>query len=396
MQKFQKVVVLGGNGNMGVQLAALIAGFGNCQVVMMMRDAKDGDAAIRKAVQSVKSEAIKNNLKICVFPDDIKKEVASSDWILECLAENYEIKKQAFLKISEYLSQKTIVSTNTSSFAVEKLAEFFPNNLKSNFCGTHFFNPPLRLTLCELIPSSFSDKSTIHNLNDYLRNILRRNVILVKDTPLFVANRIGFQFINEALFFAKRYKNFGGGRLIENLLGGLTGRVMPPLETINFVGLPVAKEIINNLTLNYKIKNQIEKWDGKIDSSVETSHFVSVLKEYVSQARYSLAFEFIQRSQVLEAKIINHFVATYVNNSFFLIDEGVVKSIESVDLAMSLGFNWAPPSYILDLYGGVKNVILQLNKEKIKVAKSLQILDKKRGNLFNLWSYFDPRAFFRA
>ena len=106
------------------------------------------------------------------------------------------------------------------------------------------------MTLCEFIPSQYADKTQAHLLKLYLRDVLHRNVVEVKDTAAFMGNRIGFQFINLALQFAEKYKYSGGIDYIDTIMGGFTGRAMAPLTTSDFVGLDVHQAIVKNIYEN--------------------------------------------------------------------------------------------------------------------------------------------------
>ncbi len=112
------------------------------------------------------------------------------------------------------------------------------------------FNPPYTLPLCELTPTVYSDTELKEKLKEYLSKKLIRTVVEVKDSPAFLGNRIGFQFINEALQYAEKYKDNGGIDYIDALLGSFTGRTMAPLTTSDFVGLDVHKAIVDNIYEN--------------------------------------------------------------------------------------------------------------------------------------------------
>ena len=106
------------------------------------------------------------------------------------------------------------------------------------------------MPLCEFTPTKYSDADTAAELKAYLKDKLFRTVVEVKDSPAFLGNRIGFQFINEALQYAEKYKDNGGIDYIDALLGSFTGRSMAPLVTSDFVGLDVHKAIVDNVYEN--------------------------------------------------------------------------------------------------------------------------------------------------
>lgn len=113
--------------------------------------------------------------------------------------------------------------------------------------GIHLYNPPYNMTLCEVIPSRYTDATKLREVKKYLKEVLLRNVVEVKDEPAFMGNRIGFQFINEALQYAEKYQDNGGIDYIDSIIGPFTGRNMAPLLTSDFVGLDVHKAIVDNI-----------------------------------------------------------------------------------------------------------------------------------------------------
>jgi 3-hydroxyacyl-CoA dehydrogenase len=134
------------------------------------------------------------------------------------------------------------------------LSNSFSKEIKKQYLGTHFYNPPYSMILCEVIPTEHTDPELLASVKSYLKDVLYRDVVEVKDTPAFLGNRIGFQFINEALQYAERYRDSGGIDYIDSILGQFTGRSMAPLTTTDFVGLDVHKAIVDNIyhnTLDY-------------------------------------------------------------------------------------------------------------------------------------------------
>jgi len=112
------------------------------------------------------------------------------------------------------------------------------------------FNPPYKLTLCELTASHYSDMALYGELKEYLTTVLHRTVAESKDQPAFLGIRIGFYVMNETLQYAERYQDNGGIDYIDALLGPFTGRTMPHVTTADFVGLGVHKSIVDNIYEN--------------------------------------------------------------------------------------------------------------------------------------------------
>jgi len=124
------------------------------------------------------------------FTDDMSK-IYSCDWVLEAVIEDVGIKKQLLTEVDTYRKKGTWLSTNTSSIAIHVLADGKSDDFKAHFCGVHFFNPPRFLSLLEIIPSAFTLPLVINKMVDFGENRLGKNTLICKDTPGFIANRMG-------------------------------------------------------------------------------------------------------------------------------------------------------------------------------------------------------------
>src|SRR6185295_15144080 len=127
------------------------------------------------------------------FEDDLAK-VAECDWIIEAVTENLEVKRTLWKKVEALRKPDSIVSTNTSGIPLRQISEGFSAAFRRNFLGTHFFNPPRYLHLLEVIPGADTDPAVIAFVNDYASRRLGKGVVPCKDTPNFIANRIGSFF----------------------------------------------------------------------------------------------------------------------------------------------------------------------------------------------------------
>jgi 3-hydroxyacyl-CoA dehydrogenase len=243
------VTVIGANGTMGCNVSGIFASFGDAKVYMVCRELEAAEKAKAKASFSVKAEAIGKNLIPMIY-DDLEKCISSSDLVFESVSEDIRIKKHVYMKIAKYLQPRTVIGTGTSGLSINEISECFDEIVRPNFMGIHMYNPPYNMTLCEIIPSKYTDVNVLNGMKTYLKCVLHRNVVEVKDKPAFMGNRIGFQFINEALQFAETYKDNGGIDYIDSILGPFTGRSMAPLTTSDFVGLDVHKAIVDNVYNN--------------------------------------------------------------------------------------------------------------------------------------------------
>ncbi len=124
------------------------------------------------------------------FEDDLPR-IAGCDWVVEVVAENFDIKKSLFSKLVPHLTEGTIVSTNTSGLSVNALAGLLPEPVRRYFLLTHFFNPPRYMRLLELAPCRHTDPEVLQFMAGFIERRIGKGIVYAKDTPNFVANRIG-------------------------------------------------------------------------------------------------------------------------------------------------------------------------------------------------------------
>ena len=123
--------------------------------------------------------------------DDNLKDIADCDWIIEVVIERLDIKKQVFENVEKYRKKGSLITTNTSGISIESMIEGRSEDFQKHFCGTHFFNPPRYLKLFEIIPSTKTDPEVLEFLGNYAGKFLGKTTVHAKDTPAFIANRIG-------------------------------------------------------------------------------------------------------------------------------------------------------------------------------------------------------------
>ena len=119
------------------------------------------------------------------------KDIAGCDWIIEVVVERLDIKKMIYDKVEQFRKPGTLVTSNTSGIPIHMMAEGRSDDFKKNFCGSHFFNPPRYLRLLEIIPTPDTDPAVVDFLMHYGDLHLGKTTVLCKDTPAFIANRIG-------------------------------------------------------------------------------------------------------------------------------------------------------------------------------------------------------------
>lgn len=159
-------------------------------------------AALQTAVKTnpspIYSQKVLHKITTGNFDDDMPK-IANCDWIIEVVVENLDIKKKVFEQVEQYRKPGTLITSNTSGIPIHMMAEGRSDDFKAHFCGTHFFNPPRYLRLLEIIPTKDTNPQVIDFLMHYGDKFLGKTTVLCKDTPAFIANRIGVYSIMSLL-----------------------------------------------------------------------------------------------------------------------------------------------------------------------------------------------------
>ena len=255
-QRIQKAVVLGA-GTMGARIAAH---FANAGLPCLLLDIvpKDGGPADRNKIVQAGLEAAKKSrpaaffapglaarVSIGNFEDDLPR-IADADWIIEAVAENLEIKRGLLAKAAQFRKPGSILTTNTSGLPVHLIAEGLPEEFQQHWAGTHFFNPPRYMKLVELIPGPKTSKQVLETLTDFCDRVLGKGVVLAKDTPNFIANRIGtFSMLNALRLMTQL------GMTIEEV-DACTGPAVgwpksATFRTADIVGLDVLMHVVKNI-----------------------------------------------------------------------------------------------------------------------------------------------------
>jgi 3-hydroxyacyl-CoA dehydrogenase len=257
MKWIHKVAVLGA-GTMGARIAAQVA---NAGVPSLMLDIVPAGAegASRNQIAAAGLEGAKKSkpaafmeaslaglVSVGNFEDDLKK-LAEVDWIVEAVVENLEIKRSLLKKVEAVRRPGTIVTTNTSGLPVGKIAEGFSEDFRRSWFGTHFFNPPRYMRLLEIIPTPDSDHATMDAVAHFCDLELGKGIVFAKDTPNFIANRIGtFSVMNVMRLMQEM--DF----TIEDV-DALTGTAVgwpksATFRTIDMVGLDILGHVVSNMT----------------------------------------------------------------------------------------------------------------------------------------------------
>ena len=249
----RRVAVLGA-GVMGAQIAAHLA---NADVPVILFDlpAKDGDknGIVIKAIDGLKKlqpEPLATRDRAArIEPANYEQHLErlrDCDLIIEAIAEKMEWKDDLYKKVAPFISARAIVASNTSGLSINRLAEALPTSLRANFCGIHFFNPPRYMHLVEIIATRDSAATMLDQLETWLVSRLGKGVVRAKDTPNFVANRVG---VFSMLAVMHHTEQFGlGFDEVDALTGPLIGRPKSATyRTADVVGLDTLAHVIDTM-----------------------------------------------------------------------------------------------------------------------------------------------------
>src|SRR6201993_5062346 len=256
----QKAVVLGA-GTMGARIAAHFANAGLPCVLLDMvpPDLKPGMPAsernrfARNGIEAAKksrpaaffSASLADKISIGNFEDDLRR-CAEADWIIEVVAENLEIKRNLLSRVAQFRKPGATVTTNTSGLPVHLIAEAMPEEFQQHWAGTHFFNPPRYLKLVEVIPGPKTLPDVLATLTEFCDRRLGKGVVAAKDTPNFIANRIGTFSMLNALRLMQSL-----GMTVEEI-DACTGPAVgwpksATFRTADIVGLDVLTHVVKNI-----------------------------------------------------------------------------------------------------------------------------------------------------
>ncbi len=200
--------------------------------------------------------------------DDLVK-LKDVDWVIEVVVENLNVKKQVFESVDKFRKPGSIISSNTSGISVEAMVEGRSDDFKKHFLGTHFFNPPRYLKLLEIIPTEYTDPEVLSFMKTFGEDVLGKGVVVAKDTPNFIGNRIG----TYGLLITVREMLKGGYSVgeIDSITGPLIGRAKSAtFRTLDVVGLDTFYHVANNV---------YEKVEGAEKAVFEIPAFLKTMVE---------------------------------------------------------------------------------------------------------------------
>ena len=442
MKRIHKVAILGA-GTMGARIAAH---FANAGVPSLLLDIVPPDAdgparnkfaaagldGARKSKPAAFFEASLSRLvTVGNFDDDLKR-LAEVDWIIEAIVENLEIKRSLLKKVESIRKPGTIVTTNTSGLPVAKIAAGFSEDFRRSWFGTHFFNPPRYMRLMELIPTPEADPTLIEAVAHFCDAQLGKGVVLAKDTPNFIGNRIGtFSVLNVIRLMQEMDLS------IEEI-DALTGQAVgwprsATFRTIDLVGLDILGHVVSNMTQNVRDERELQipaffrhmlerKWlgdktkggfykkvkggEGKQDERMaldwktlqydpqEKPKFAALemaknVEDTGARVRMLLGLDgggpqkTDKAGTFLWAALSD--LWTYSANRIPEISDSVVE----IDRAMHLGFNWELGPFELWDAAGVEATVARMKKDGHPVAANVE---KLLGSGKKSWYADDPKT----
>jgi 3-hydroxyacyl-CoA dehydrogenase len=422
-EKIRTVAVLGASGTVGSLTGGLMAQNG-LRVYFLSRTPEGSQRGLQKAIAQARSEMIARNIVCGDYEHLLKEAVGEADWVVEAVAEEVGIKQQIHEHVEEYKKPRTIVSSTTSSLPLTAIVQGRSADFRKRFLSTHFYNPPGRMPACEVTGIEDTDPAVVEFMQDFLTKRLRRVVIPVKNIAGFAGNRIAFLLFSRITTLAREF----GVEMTDYLIGPYTGRLMPPLATLDLVGLDIHKAIIDSLNAN--TNDAMHSWlvvPGYINTMIQRNllgrktgggfykklesgkyvfldpvsceyipaiephvAFVEKAKHLVRMGMYKKAFETILSAQGREAEVVKDILCAYVAYSYSLVGEVTDSKmgIEGIDKVMSYGFNWAAPSVIVEALGGSRAAAKLLAERKLTVPQALHSDLKSGFRIINSGKYF--------
>lgn len=267
----RKVAILG-SGVMGSQIACHFANIG-CEVLLLdivppTLSEQESAAGISESNKRFRNRIVNDSLQAALksnpspiyhasfamriqtgnFTDDMSR-IAEVDWIIEVVIERLDIKLQVFEKVEQFRKPGTLISSNTSGIPIHLMLNSRSNDFKAHFVGTHFFNPPRYLPLLEIIPTAHTKPEIIDFYMNFGAKFLGKKTVLCKDTPAFIANRVGV-YSMMALFHAISELDMTIDE-VDKLTGPVLGRPKSAtFRTCDVVGLDTLAHVANGLKAN--------------------------------------------------------------------------------------------------------------------------------------------------
>lgn len=428
MRTIKKVAILG-SGIMGSRIACHFANIGVSVLLLDIvpgqltpEEEKKGLTLSSKAVRNrIVNDALSATLKAnpaALFKksyasritagnfDDDLKDIASCDWIMEVVVERLDIKKSVFEKVEQYRKPGTLITTNTSGIPIALMEEGRSEDFKKHFCGTHFFNPPRYLRLLEIIPGTTTSPEVLRFLEHYGDRYLGKTTVLCKDTPAFIANRIGVFGI---MYLFHLVEQMGlTVEEVDKLTGPVLGRPKSAtFRTCDVVGLDTLVHVANGLAGGLKHDSMLQffqlpgyvasmnekRWLGdkskqgfykKVKNDQGKSEILALdLKSLEYRPQQKVKFATLEAAKQVDdlrgrLKMLitgKDKAAEFYNSSFFGLFKYVSERIPEIsdetyriDAAMETGFGWEIGPFDTWDALGVEQMVKKMESANMKPA----------------------------
>ncbi len=401
-RNIRKVAVLGA-GVMGAQIAAHLAN-SNVDTVLFDLPAKEGDksgiakGAIAKMAKLKPAPFATSGLASRIKPanyDEHLEELRSCDLLIEAISERMDWKKDLYDKIEPYVADHAILATNTSGLGINELATVLNERLRERFLCLHFFNPPRYMHLVEVIPCNQTKPEVLEVLEPFFVSTLGKGLVVGKDTPNFIGNRIGIFSLLATMHHADEL-----GiplEVVDQITGKPLGRPKSgTYRTMDVVGLDTMKHAINTMDVNLKddpwsqyyqtpayIANMVEQGvlgqktgkgiyaeKGKLVFSPATGDYVAADNKFdkdiaamLSGPNWAENFLALKQSDHPQAQFIYRSLRDLFHYCLVTLEE-IANCARDVDLAIRWGFGWAMGPFEIIQATGVRNVVNMLNEER--------------------------------
>ncbi|MDP1601689.1 MAG: 3-hydroxyacyl-CoA dehydrogenase/enoyl-CoA hydratase family protein [Legionella sp.] len=389
----RKIAVLGA-GVMGAQIAAHCVNVGFKTLVFDLAS-KDGksNALIEKSIANLgklKPAPLGTPAKAAFLQaknyTENLADLLDCDLIIEAIAERIDWKEDLYKRIAPHISNHAILVSNTSGLSINALSDVLPESLRERFCGVHFFNPPRYMHLVELIPAASTSKALLDYLETWLTSYLGKGVIRAKDTPNFIANRIGVFSLLVTLHHAEAF-NMGLDE-VDAITGPLLGRPKSATcRTMDVVGLDTMQHVVRtmqeNLTndpwhslfklpdwllklieqghLGQKTGQGIFRKQGKVIEVLDSAsgnyrpaqgNVSAELKSIMSDRNPEKRMQALFASEDKQAKFLSACFRDLFQYCAYHLNE-IADTVRDVDLAIRWGFGWQEGPFETWQYAGI-------------------------------------------
>lgn len=443
MHRIIKKVAILGSGVMGSRIACHFANIGTEVLLLDIVPKEPNEAEKKKGLtlelKQVRNRIVNDSLQFAIksnpsplyrksfasristgnFEDDMSR-IKDCDWVIEVVVENLDIKKKVFEQVEKHRRPGSLITSNTSGIPIAMMNEGRSEDFRKNFCGTHFFNPPRYLRLLEIIPGPDTSPEVIDFLMHFGDLNLGKTTVLCKDTPAFIANRIGVYSIMNLFHLVEKLDLTV--EEVDKLTGPVLGRPKSAtFRTTDVVGLDTLVHVANGLKANAQndeskdlfdapgyIKQMVEKkWLGakteqgfykKVKGEGGKSEIHALdLKSLEYRPSQKIKFATLEQTKLIDSlkdrfKVLvsgKDKAGDFYRKSFFGLFQYVSNRIPEIsdqlykiDAAMNAGFGWEiGPFEIWDAIG-VKEAIAGMEAEGMKPAAWVTEMVSKGNNSF--------------